>query len=312
MKGRLVITGASGFVGRHLVAIARDAGWAVRPVARAQSACAGDEVVRSPREEDWAYAFRDADVVVHLAARAHRLRRREAADSSAFERINVNLTERVCRAAIQSGVRRLILLSSAGVLGNRSPKGGFADDSPPSPHDAYTRSKLNAELRAARFSDRLDLVILRAPLVYGPDAPGNFGRLVAAVRRRLPIPSCLLNTRRSMIGVRNLCDALMVAAENPHAPGAPMLVSDLEDVKLRDVVRAIADELAEDLRIVPAPLWAVRTLGAMIGRSSDVRRLTNPLVLQPKRMTSDLGWAPPFSWREEVAWSIAGVRARQC
>ena len=211
----VAVTGASGFIGREFVRSTRALARTVVPLGRADLGT------------DLESRLRGCESVVHLAARAHVLDSGAAADAAGFERSNVDLTRQVANAALAAGVRRLVFVSSAGVLGRASPPDGFSDYSPVAPHDAYTRSKLAAEDMLQReFARALEVVIVRPPLVYGPHAPGNFARLLGLVRRGWPLPFGALHAPRSMVGLRNLCDVLRVATAHPQAPGLRMLVAD--------------------------------------------------------------------------------------
>jgi nucleoside-diphosphate-sugar epimerase len=290
---RLAVTGAGGFIGRELVRSMRATEFAVVPLGRA-------ELVASP--ECW---MAGCDAIVHLAARAHVLQAAAAADSDAFEQSNVELTRRVAEAACSAGVGRLVFVSSAGVLGRRSPPGGFDDNSRPAPHDAYTRSKLVAEeMLLEEFRHRIEVVIVRPPLVYGPDAPGNFGRLVRLVRRGWPLPFGALDAPRSMIGLRNLCDALRRAATAPQAGGLRMLVADRESPSVARLIAEMAAALGRRARLLPVPAAVLRlALGAM-GRRQDFERLATPFLLRPTLAPQRLGWHAPHRFEDELRWAI--------
>lgn len=289
----VAVTGASGFIGREFVRSTRCLGWAVLALGRAET---------GPGLES---RLRGCETLVHLAARAHVLDAGAAADSAEFERSNVDLTRYVAGAACSAGVRRLVFVSSAGVLGRASPPAGFDDDSPVAPHDAYTRSKLAAEEMLQReFAGPLELVIVRPPLVYGPQAPGNFARLLGLVRRGWPLPFGALSAPRSMIGVRNLCDALCVAAAHPQAPGLRILVADTQSPSVAELAASIAEALNRPSRLVDVPEPMLRTFFALIGRSADFERLASPYVIRGRLARERLEWTPPYRWDEELAWAV--------
>jgi UDP-glucose 4-epimerase len=292
----VAVTGAGGFIGREFVRSTRALAWTVVPLSRADLAT-GLEL-----------QLRGCESVVHLAARAHVLDAGEAADHAGFERSNVDLTRRVANAALGAGVRRLVFASSAGVLGRASPPDGFSDDSPVAPHDAYTRSKLAAEeMLQHEFARALEVVIVRPPLVYGPHAPGNFARLLGLVRRGWPLPFGALHAPRSMVGLRNLCDVLRVAAAHPHAPGLRMLVADADAPGVAELVAGIARSLNLPARLVDVPEPLLRGAFALVGRSTDYQRLASPYLIRGTLARERLGWTPAYRWDEELAWALQGA-----
>jgi nucleoside-diphosphate-sugar epimerase len=291
----IAVTGASGFVGRHLCAILERRGCRVLPLSRQRLA--------SP---DLAAALADIDFLVHLAGRAHVLHAAGAEAQRAYLEANVHLTQKVVRACAAAGVRRVLFLSSAGVLGCRSPPGGFTDQSIPAPHDAYTHSKLQAEqwLRQ-QVAAQLQVVIVRAPLIYGPGAPGNFSRLAHAVRAGWPLPIARLLAPRSMLGVRNLADLLHAAGTHAAAPGQTMLVADREIISVAELARAIGRHMHRPARLFALPPALLAGLLRLLGKSADVARLLDPFELRPGIVAEKLGWSPPFSLEQELAWAVA-------
>ena len=295
----LAVTGAGGFIGTEFVRSTLEARENVVLLGRAEL------------DESLHRRLRGCDTLVHLAARAHVLDADAAADAKAFERSNVALTQLVADAACRAGLGRMVFVSSAGVLGRRSPPGGFHDHSRPAPHDAYTRSKLAAEeMLMGHYATRIEVVIVRPPLVYGPNAPGNFGRLLRLVRRGWPLPFGALDAPRSMIGLRNLCDALRHAAAHPHASGLRMLVADRESPSVAGLLTECATAMGRPARLLSIPYSVLEMAFRVIGRESDFERLTAPFQLHPVVAVERLGWTPPWSFEEELRWAIGATEWR--
>lgn len=300
---RVLVTGASGFVGSALVRrLAQEARWQVRAAVHARSAApaAGVEVVTGPSlgpDADWRSALHGVDVVVHVAARVHVMRRPGPASDAAFHRINVDGTAGLARQAAAAGVRRVVFLSSVKVHGE---EGRVGPDSPMAPDGAYAVSKRDAELalRAIATETALEVVIVRPPLVYGPGAKANMGLLVAAVRRGIPLPLGAIANRRSFVGIDNLVEAIVCCLETPAAASGAFLVSDDEDVSTPDLVRRLASALGRPARLWPAPVGVLRLLGAIAGRREAIARLTTSLYLDVSRTRQILGWAPRVSLDE--------------
>jgi UDP-4-keto-D-FucNAc 4-reductase len=290
----IAITGASGFIGRRFSAHVAANGHRPLPLSRGDL-CSNLQL-----------ALRPADVVVHLAGRAHVLKEEAEDPAKAFHAANVGLTGQVLDAAIDAGVRRFVLMSSAGVLGNATSADGLDDDASPNPYDDYSRSKFEAEqLLRALPAGRIETVIVRPPLVYGPGARGNFGRILRAVRRGWPLPVGSLHAPRSMIGLRNLCDITLLASLDPRAAHEVLLVSDSQAVSVRQLALALAFALGKRPAVFGIPVPLLASILKLLGRRADVARLTAPFVVRPKRAGEVLKWSPPYSFAEEIEWTIS-------
>jgi len=291
---RIAISGASGFVGGHLCRWLSERD--LEPMAIPRPALTDDGLIE---------ALRGAQCVVHLAARAHRLSNDIPNTGEEFHASNVELTRRLALASRVAGVRRLVFVSSAGVLGNASPPAGFTDDSHPAPHDDYTRSKLAAEQALLdEFQNDLEVVILRPPLVYGPGAPGNFRRILRAASSGWPLPVGRLTAPRSMISVRNLCDALTQAAVSDRLAGKPMLVADHEVTSVADLVQSIAASVGSRPLIIGIPSSIFAFSLKMVGRASDSHRLLQPFVVKGELARQALEWSPPYRLADELDWTV--------
>jgi nucleoside-diphosphate-sugar epimerase len=245
-------------------------------------------------------------VVVHLAGLAHLTDETAAAAADTFARVNVEGTARLAAAAVGSGVRRFVLMSSALVHGQASLGRPFLEDDAPAPETPYGRSKLDSEIRlmeTARGS-ALEWVILRPPMVYGPGARGNFRRLVQLVRAGVPLPLGAATAPRSFIGIDNLADAVVRAVEHPRAANQVLLVADAETTSTVGLVHLIAAGLGRRIWTPHVPAALLRTaLGAM-GRTRDVQRLFDPLELNTSRIRALLEWTPPVTLAEGVRRAV--------
>jgi nucleoside-diphosphate-sugar epimerase len=294
------VSGARGFIGTQLTTELRSRGHDVVELGRTELA-----------STELSSVLKGSDVVVHLAGRAHVLTDSGASPNQAFQQSNVELTRVLANAASRAGIGRFVFMSSAGVLGRSSPIGGFTDESVPAPHNAYTESKLEAEMML-RSTSKVppEVVVLRPPLVYGPGAPGNFARLIRAVASGWPLPIGGMNKPRSMVGIRNLVDLIVVASTCANAAGRTMLVADTEVTTVAELVDSISRQLGNRSRLISLPSWIVTAPLRMLGRSDDVARLTEAFELCPSIAKKCLAWSPPFSLAEELQWTISRMRQR--
>ena len=298
---RIVVTGANGFIGRTLVGRARERGHAVRGLSRSDGTLpAGYEDV-----DALARAFDGADAVVHLAARAH------LGGSDRDFDANVQATRAVARAAMSSGVRRLVLLSSIGVNGNVSRGKPFDENDRPAPVQPYARSKLRCEqeLQSLLLGSPTEWSIARPPLVYGPHAPGNFGQLVKAVARGWPMPVGSVQNRRTLVGVDNLSDAILACAFEPQAARQLFLVADDEDLSTPEIIRCIARGLDRRPRVWSVPPAVLKLGAALAGRPRVAQGLCDSLQVDASKARRVLHWTPQVRTRDGIAQAAAASRS---
>jgi nucleoside-diphosphate-sugar epimerase len=295
---RILVTGASGFVGtalcRELLARGHTVRAAVRrpiPPGAVPSQLHQILVPDIAAEFDRRALIDGVGTVVHLAAIAHRSNPIEGE----MRRVNCDAAVRLAEAAA-GFVRRFIFLSSVKVHGEDSGNGTYAEDGALNPQDSYGRSKLEAERALTETAARsgIELVIIRPPLVYGPEVKANFLRLLGWVDSGLPLPFASVRNRRSLIYLGNLVDAIARFAEHPAARG-PFLVRDEESVSTPELVSRIAHALERPARLFSAPPALLRVAGMIAGRRDEILRLTGNLAIDSFRARRLLDWHPPYT-----------------
>lgn len=302
----IAVTGASGFIGGATTGALLAGGCSVRPLSR-QPAESGTMRVDYADPAALQRAFDGARLVIHVAGLAHVDPRTLSDPAAQYEHANAATAEAVATACIRAGVPRLVLMSSAGVLGKESPPGGFDDDSPADPYDWYTESKHRGEQRVAAIAarDGLHVAILRPPTVYGPQAPGSFGRMHRWIMRGWPLPIGSVTARRSFVGIRNLCDCLLTLARSEWSGVASFLIADGPPLSARELAAAIAGACRRPVRLLPVPLSVLSVALAAAGRSAEYRRLCGRFELHPFRLAQRLAWRPPYTCSDEIAWAVS-------
>lgn len=290
-----MVTGATGFVGQALASMLAAKGWRVVRVVRRDPG-SGDVVV--PDLADWqpaAAQLAGIDCAIHLAARTHVMRETAADPLAEYRRLNVVATERLATACARAGVRRLVFLSSIKVNGEATGT-PFTEQDVPHAEDAYGQSKLEAEriLGEIAAASRLETVILRPPLIYGPGVKGNFLRLMRAIDRGIPLPLGAIDNKRSLIYLGNLVDAIMLCLDHAAAAGKTYLVADDEDVSTPDLIRHIALALGKPARLIAFPPALLKVAGAVFGKSDSLVRLLGSLQSDSGRIRRELGWQPRY------------------
>ena len=318
---RTAITGANGFIGRRACQDLAEAGVRVRALVRGAGNCAEQpfckevmDVGELGPDTRWERALEDVDTVVHVAGRAHILRESSENPLTEFRRVNVHGTERLASVAARAGVRRLIYLSSIGVNGRVTRERPFVESDPPLPHSDYAASKWEGEqvLRRVASETELEVVILRCPIVYGPEVKANFLRLMKLVHSGLPLPLGSVENRRSLLYVGNLTNVILLCLDHPEAAGETFLLGDGEDVSTPELVRRIAVASGCPARMVPFPVSLIRAAGRLSGKSSVVDSLADSLMVDTGKIRNTLGWKPPYTVDDGLAetaeWFKGGAR----
>lgn len=308
---RVLVTGATGFVGRALCPVLLNHGRQVVAVARKRGewpeGCDTRLVADIGPDTDWTEALDGVDAVVHLAARIHVVRETAADPRAAFRRTNVDGTLRLAQSAAQAGVRRFVFLSSVKVLGDVSPAGPLTESSAAEPQEPYGVSKWEAEQGLAQVAREtaMEIVVLRPPLVYGPGVKGNFRALVRLLDRGVPLPLGAIGNQRSLIYLVNLVDAIALCLSHDAAAGKTYLIRDGEDLSTPELARRLAAALDRRARLFPVPGAVLRLAAGCLGRKAEAERLLGSLTVDDGAIRRDLGWRPPFTVVEGLADTAA-------
>ena len=313
----VLVTGANGFVGaalcRALVAAGRVPRAAVRRNAagskRPDTAISIGEI---DGDTDWSEALHGIEYIVHLASPSEPLRASSDDSLAGYRRVNVAGSRRLAQQAARAGARRLVYLSTIKVNGEHTAEHAYTEDDVPRPENAYGISKQEAEqaLRDVERETGLEIVVLRPPLVYGPDVKGNFLRLMRLVARGVPLPLGAVANRRSLIYAGNLTHAIVTALDTPSAAGRTYLVSDGEDVSTPELVRMLARALDVKPRLLPVPLAALGVAAALAGKRAELARLTDSLQVDSSRIRRELAWRPPVTLAQGLEQTARWYHAR--
>lgn len=290
---RILVTGGSGFVGRHLVPALRAAGHEVFAPSRAQT---GDLCGST----DWQPWLADVDAVVHLAARVHVMQDTAADPLAAFRAVNVEGTRRLAQQAQAAGVTRFVFVSSIKVNGEQTAPGRpFRAEDTPVPQDPYGISKYEAE-QLLLGMPALQPVIVRPALVYGAGARGNLERLVRLLRRGLPLPLAAIRNRRAMLDVADLVDFLRAVVEQPAAAGRVFLLADAQAPSTPELIRQLAVADGRRARLWPFPPALLALAAYLAGQGAAWQRLAGSLEVDSAPARALPGWSPRADHEESL------------
>jgi nucleoside-diphosphate-sugar epimerase len=301
----VVLTGATGFVGSYLSGCIEqcEAYGLTCAVRRLGSATHGREIVVEGLDAstDWTAALKHQEVVVHTAARAHVMNEGASDPLQEYRKVNVEGTLSLARQSAESGVKRFVFISSIKVNGEATIDGApfFANDEP-APEDAYGLSKLEAEQGLKRLATEtgMEVVIVRPPLVYGPEVKGNFASMIKLVEKGFPLPLGAVHNKRSLVALDNLVDLVITCIDHPAAANQVFLAGDGEDLSTTELLQGVAKAMVKPSRLVPVPAGLLMFGATILGKKAMAQRLLGSLQVDISKARNLLGWQPPLSVEE--------------
>ncbi len=289
----LALTGATGFIGQHLLAELPKRGYRVRALLRRPHSlpmqCANAVIGDLSRPRNMSAALEGVHAVIHSAGFTHGM---TGVPEEDYRTLNTEATIGLARAAQKAGVKRFVFLSSIRAQCGPTAEAVLTEEANPHPTDAYGRSKLAAERGLTELD--LDWVALRAALVYGPGVRGNMAQLIRLARSQFPLPLRSINARRSLLALENLAVAVDAVLKTPGPLRRPLIVADIEALTVAEMVAEMRRGLGRQSRLLPTPPMVLELLLRSIGKTELYQRLSGSLVADPSGLMA-LGWKPPLS-----------------
>ena len=314
-RSKVLITGASGFVGRAVCAEAAARGFIVNAATR--SPCRFSDGIENivvgniGADALWPAALAGCQSVVHAAARVHVMAETAGNPLDEFRRVHVLGTLNLAEQAAAAGVKRFAFLSSVKVNGEATQPGRpFKPDDAPAPLDAYGISKREAEdaLREIALRTGMEVVIIRPPLVYGPGVKANFAAMMRWLSRGIPLPLGAIHNQRSLVALDNLVDLILTCLTHPAAANQTFLVSDGEDVSTTELLRRMGQAMGCPARLIPVPAGVLKAAAALLGKRDMAQRLCGSLQVDIQKTREMLGWNPPLSLDQGLKKAAEGFR----
>lgn len=304
---KILVTGATGFVGRalveileagdyHVVATVRDS-QSVVPMSVEKHIVGNISAVTA-----WSTALQGVDVLVHCAARAHIMNDSAVDPLTEFREVNTAGTINLARQAADAGIQRFIFMSSVKVNGEFTEKIPFLPEDNFIPTDPYGLSKYEAEqgLLALAKETGMEVVIIRPTLVYGLGVKGNFASLLKWIKRSVPLPLGFISNKRSLIAVDNLISFIVHCIHHPKAASEIFLISDGEDISTPELLRKVATSLDRKALLLPVPVSLMTVAAGLLGKGDVVRRLCASLQVDSSKARTLLGWEPITTMHQQL------------
>lgn len=296
---RILITGATGFLGQcvvqELVRRGRSVRVAVRAAVPADASVDQAVIGDLSGDTDWTAALKDIDTAVHLAGRAHQVKDTATDPLAEFRRVNADASVNLARQAAAAGVRRLVYVSSAHVNGSRTEGRAFRPDDAPNPQSPYALSKVEAEQGLKQVAEEtvLEVVILRPPLIGGPGAKGNLATLDRVIAKGLPLPFGLANrNRRDLVSREVMADLIDTVIDHPAAAGETFMASDGAPLSTRALLQTLAKAQGRSVTLIPVPPVLLKTALTVLGKGAMAAQLFGDLEVDITHTRETLGWTP--------------------
>jgi len=309
---KILVTGANGFLGYRFCQILYERGYSVRALVRRKEAIrelnniAEVKVISEPWDKNSLQTtLVNIDTIIHLAGRAHIVNDRSKNSYELFRIANVDTTRALLEAASNASVTKFLFMSSVIAMRLFS-EHILTEKDVCRPTIPYGRSKLEAEglVKELAGKSKIQYIILRLPLVYGPRNRANMLRLFRLTAKGLPIPLGAVSNRRSFIYVDNAVEAALAALECPAAEGETFLVSDGQDVSTPDLIKMIASAMEKTPMLLPIPLSLLNFFGKIIGKRDEIKKLTGSLSVDSSKIRKMLNWKPSFTLEEGIEETV--------
>tara|TARA_R110001583_G_scaffold18891_1_gene74684 strand:- start:745 stop:1707 length:963 start_codon:yes stop_codon:yes gene_type:complete len=311
-KVKILISGATGFVGKPLIKALKNSFYDIFPVVRntSKSISETNDVVVSGIDSntDWKNYLDEINTVIHCAARVHVMKETTSDPLEDFREVNVLGAMNLAKSAVKAGVKRFVFISSIKVNGaSTTGTVPYLPSDKPVPEDPYGISKAEAEEQLLVLGKKtgMEVVIIRPPLVYGPGVKANFAMMLKLASFGIPLPfGRIVDNRRSMVYVENLVDLIVKCISHPNAANQTFLVSDDDDLSTARMVKELSTAMGGKGWSLPIPPKIFEIAGRITGKSEVVERLCGSLQVDITKTKELLNWGPPFTVKEGFANTV--------
>lgn len=326
LNKRILVTGASGFVGKELIKLLYKKNYSITACVRTNKSL-GNFVIFLEQQSinnvktlvlpannsdktaaHFVKTLNNIDVVIHCAARSHILKELSEQPAEEFKQSNELLTKYLIQAAIINKVKRFIYISSVSIHGNNTDKTPFIETNPPKPESLYAASKLSGERWVKFYSDKIETVIIRPPLIIGPQPKGNLRRLIRAIALGAPLPLANLHNKRQYIGIRNLSLFIINCLESNAAVNKLFLVANNETISTTSLIHEIAHILNKRAYLFSFPQKVLCFILKALGKEKEYYQLAGNLEINTDYAKKILSWQQTYTLREELIYSLANYK----
>lgn len=303
---KILITGSNGFLGQYLCQFLAEKNYSILAQTRKAQTFALPNISNinfDLNDNLDSIDLSQVEVIIHCAGRAHIMNETAESPLTAYRQTNVQGTLNLAQKAVESGVKRFIYLSSIKVNGEETRETPFKPDDLFKSNDSYGVSKYEAEQTLLELAKnaKLEVVIIRPVLIYGPHVKANFKNMINLANKKIPLPIGCLDNKRSLVSVYNLADLIEVCLTHPNAKNEIFLVSDQDDISVKQLFEKLAYYQNNKLMILPIPKKLISLLATLVGKGAMASRLCSELVVDTSKNTALLDWRAPYSVDDSLA-----------
>ncbi len=303
-RDQILITGANGFLGKYLSNFLSKQNYNIKKVSRTKC---NDEIkdLDLKKEIDWSQILKNVKCIIHTAAKVHEYIDNKSNDD--YLKINSNATIRLAEQALLCGVRRFIYISTVKVCGEISNKyNPLNENSEAFVEDLYSKSKKNAEEKLISIAKKniMEVVIIRPPIIYGPNVKANFLNLIIWLDRGIPLPLDRINNLRSMIYIKNLCNFIEKCITHKNAANEIFLVSDDQDISTSDLLKIISHKLGKKNKIFFLPENILYPVFYILGKKNIYKKLFCSLNIDISKAKKLIGWKPVIDINDGIEKTV--------
>jgi nucleoside-diphosphate-sugar epimerase len=308
---RILLTGATGFIGKNLVINLTSKDFDIFALLRKNDKNLPKNIKQIvigdfTQTIDFSPYLQGIDCIIHLAGKAHVIDKNKASVLDEFRKVNTEFSVNLANSAAKCGVKRFIFLSSIRVNGNQNVdvNKAFLETDAPNPQEPYAISKFEAEQELFKITknSNMEMVIIRPPLVYGINAPGNFGRLIhwASKKYPIPLPFGLIKNSRSLVAIDNLVDFIILCTKHKKASNEIFLISDGEDLSTTQLLKKLTNAFDKKVVLLPVPTGLMIFIAGLIGKKADATRLFSSLQVDISKVQKLLNWNAVVTMDEQL------------
>ncbi len=280
-KNKILITGASGFVGTHLIDELRKKN--INFIGTSHGKSKNFFSINLSKDTKWDKLLNNCDTVIHLAGLAHKKYSKED-----LIKINFEGSVKLIKEAVKSNVKKFIFVSSVAVIQDKS-----------SPY-GRVKSMIESELIKYSKKSEMSYVIIRPPLIYGNNAPGNFDLLVKIISIFPILPLGSLDNTMSIIGIRNFIEFILFVTHNSNANNNIFLVSDLKNITVTSFIKKIANSKNKYIILITINKSVLSFFASIFGLKQKFEKITNTKSIDSSETYEYLQWYPKYSTEDEL------------
>ena len=294
---KIAITGANGFIGNYLYKYLDKKNLSVKKLFREKNNKGRftNKFILNYKNKN---ELKDIDIIIHCAARVHKIKENPTLSKKLYIDNNILCTKKLAEEAIKNGVKKFIFISSIKVNGEITESGNFfSETSKEHPEDIYAETKFKAEKELFKIQkkSKLEIIIIRPPLVYGPGVGANFKILMSIIKKDIPLPFKNCHNKRSFIFIENLIAFIYQCCINEKAKNQIFTVSDNHDLSITSLIDKLSFYMNKNIKQFPINIKIIKLFLKILNKEKTYNKLFASLQIDPTVSYKKINFTPPYS-----------------